>query len=271
MDCKKGAVQWEIIVALVLFTGALLWMNFKKDTESNRFSGQSQQHQLTDRCVGLINIGCGGKEDVAKTPNIYQSGQKVVTEPVVEPVAPTLADSLGVSEKQLASIGHLNFWERIGASLVIMAFVMAMGGLCDAIGGWHILWFRRYLMPVLLGLGISTLTYVFHPVWYSFLVGLAVLPMMGTLCLGYSKDGNFGRGIWMFIQAAVGGLFLVLMSLFFHVHVLVWYLYLIYVIVAGVFGGLYKNWQQFRGDFITGAFALCSLIFWVYLTLQFNL
>lgn len=277
---KKGAVQWEIIVALVLFTGALLWMNFKKDTESNRFSDEAKQIQTTDKNYGLVNLSllngkgeknCGSKINPCSVIIVPSSTISTPTPPIIIEPQTNLADSLGVSEKQLVSIGHLNFWERIGASIVIIVFVMLIGGLLDALGGEHWLFCRRYLMPFLLSVGVSTLVYIFHPVWFAWLAGIAVWPMMGTLTLPYSGDGNFGRAVWMFLSAAAGGILLVLSSYFFHCHLLAWWLYIIYLINCGVWGGKYRLWQQFEGDWWTGSCALCSLILFVYLTLQLSL
>lgn len=273
---KKGQSLWEVVLLLALVCGIFVWMDFKKTTEANQFHDQSKQSNLADHCTGLINIGCGSKEAGNKTIPTSSTGVPIspivpIAPIVTEPTVPTLEDTFGVSKETIASIGHLNWLEKIGASIVIVLFVTVVGGLFDAIGGWHILCFRRFLMPFLLGMGISTLTYIFHPVWYSWLVGLAVLPMMGTLCLGYAGGDNFDRGLWLFIQGAVGGLFLTLISLFFHTHLLFWGFYIVYAILSGVWGGIYKNWEQFFGDWVTGSLAICSLIFWVFLTLQFSL
>ena len=95
---------------------------------------------------------------------------------------------------------------------------------------------------------------------------------MVTITLKYFDNGdNFGRGLWLFLNAVIGGIFLVGMSYIFHVHLLAWWLFIIYVIIAGIWGGLYKNWLQFLGDWVTGSLGLCSLIFYVFLTLLFNL
>jgi len=39
---------------------------------------------------------------------------------------------------------------------------------------------------------------------------------------------------------------------------------------TGVWGGLYKNWKQWDGDWITGSW-LCSIILYVFLSLLFGL
>ena len=112
-------------------------------------------------------------------------------------------------------------------------------GACDALGGWHILWMRRYLMPALIGITCAIVT---HTWWVVFLP----LPCMGTLCIGYSKDGNLGRALWIGLQCLVLGLGL---CIFGH---LIWYFYLPYIIGGCVLGGLYRNWEQILGDIVTG-------------------
>lgn len=133
--------------------------------------------------------------------------------------------------------------------MILKILIDVLCGSLNALGGWHILWMRRYLMPVVLGAGVSVVTHI----WW---LGLMILPVMGTLCLGYFKDGNAGRALWLFIQAIVIGLGITMTG-----H-LAWYFYLIYAIGAGVLGGLYKNWQQILGDSITGIY-LGSIIFLV--------
>lgn len=112
-------------------------------------------------------------------------------------------------------------------------------GVCDAIGGWHILWFRRYLMPIIIGIAVSFIT----GVWW---LGATVLPSIGTLSIGYSKDGNFGRALWIGAQCFVLGLGLCLTG---HLSLL-WYLP--YIVGGCVWGGLYRNWPQMLGDGVTG-------------------
>ena len=262
---KKGQSLWEIVLLLSLFCGIFLYMDFKKQTESNQFRDQSQQHQLTDHCTGLINIGCGSRDTGdKKTPLVAAEAPESV---VTESTTPSLADVLGVSKEQLAKIGHVSSQERWKVDLIIILVIMTLGGHLDALGGKHWLFCRRWIMPFLLGVGVSAIIYSFFPVWYSFLAIFAVYPMAGTLTLPYSGDGNFGRAVWLLINAIVGGLFLTLVTYFCHAPLLFWWIYLIYVILAAVWGGRYRLWSQFPGDWITGSLGLCSLIFYVYLTL----
>lgn len=123
---------------------------------------------------------------------------------------------------------------------LLKLIIDGMCGILDAIGGycWHDS--RRFIMPVLIGLSVAFFT---HTWWCFFLP----LPAMGTLCIGYSGWGNFGRALWLGLQAVMLGLGLFLLN-----HI-VWFFYVPYVIGACVLGGLYKNWQQLLGDFITGS------------------
>lgn len=70
---------------------------------------------------------------------------------------------------------------------------------------------------------------------------------MGTLCLGYHNEGNAGRGLWVFIQAVALSAGLAVTG-----HLWAWYLIFPYVVVAGMLGGIYRNWPQLIGDAVTG-------------------
>jgi hypothetical protein len=123
-------------------------------------------------------------------------------------------------------------------------------GALNAWGGysWHNA--RRYLMPLLIAISVSIITHV----WWS---GFMVLPTMGTLCIGYSKDGNFGRALWIGLQCTVFGLGLAITN-----HFTIW-LYLPYIIGGCILGGLYRNWNQIIGDLATG-FYISLFIFLVH-------
>ena len=121
-------------------------------------------------------------------------------------------------------------------------------GVLNAIGGycWHNA--RRYIMPVLLGGEAGLIAWEKNKKdWWA---GLLVLPVIGTLVLGYKNfgTGNFSRAMWLFLQAVVIGLGLTITG-----HV-AWYFYLPYIVGAGVLGGIYKDWQQILGDFIAGIY-----------------
>lgn len=133
--------------------------------------------------------------------------------------------------------------------LEIIADIVA--GVLDSLGGFHWLFARRYIMPFILGVCISIIS---HTWW----LGLTILPVMGTLCLGYKNfgTGNFSRAMWLFVQAVVIGLGVTITG---HLH---WYFYVPYIIGAGVLGGVYKNWKQQIGDLVTGCW-LGIIVFFV--------
>ena len=113
--------------------------------------------------------------------------------------------------------------------------ICAICGGLNAWGGynWHNA--RRFIMPLVLVFGVSLFT---HVLWS----GLLVLPVVGTLCLGYFSDKNWGRALWVFMQAVMIGLGL---YLFGYISA---FLYFPYVVGAGILGGNYKNWNQIIGD-----------------------
>ena len=124
--------------------------------------------------------------------------------------------------------------------------------LCGALfslGGYHWIWMRRFILPAVLGGTVGVITHN----WYCVLLPL---PAMGTLCLGYFSGNNWGRALWVYVQAislSVG------LMIFGH---LAWWIYIPYVLGAGILGGFYKNWQQLIGDSIVGCY-LASFIFFV--------
>lgn len=122
-------------------------------------------------------------------------------------------------------------------------------GSLNAWGGysWHNS--RRFLMPIVIAITVS---YISH-IWY---LGFMVLPVIGTLCLGYFSDKNWGRALWLFLQAFVIGIVLLITG---HIDLIS---YILYIICAGILGGIYKNWNQIKGDFITGSY-LGLIVFFV--------
>lgn len=114
-------------------------------------------------------------------------------------------------------------------------------GISNSIGGYSQHNFRRFIMPILLALSVFFITNI----WWC---GLLVLPVIGTLCLKYFSDKNWGRALWVFLQAVVIGLGLTITG---HVS---WVIYIPYIIGAGILGGIYKNWWQPLGDFIVGLY-----------------
>lgn len=125
--------------------------------------------------------------------------------------------------------------------IFIKIIVDLICGALNAWGGysWHNA--RRFIMPSVISVMVSFQTHT----WYT---GFMVLPVMGTLCLGYFSGKNWGRALWLFLQAVVIGLGLTITG---HIS---WVYYIPYIIGAGILGGIYKNWNQIIGDFITGTY-----------------
>lgn len=77
---------------------------------------------------------------------------------------------------------------------------------------------------------------------------------MITLSFGYANSGNFGRGLWFFANAFMLGIAIFL------AHHIAWYLYVPYCVIAGFWGGIYKDWPQILGDFIVFSY-LGTIVF----------
>lgn len=150
----------------------------------------------------------------------------------------------------------------------IEAIAAGICGILDALGGFHWLFARRYILPFLMGLSASIIACLTEHSLHNFWIGFMCLPCMGTFSLGYPKGGlagNSGRGLWLFIQAVALSLGLAITQ---HLglpadwlHVNSWFIFTPYIILAGVLGGVYKNWLQTVGDFITGTYLGLLLIF----------
>lgn len=116
--------------------------------------------------------------------------------------------------------------------LILEIVVVLLCGVCKLIGElwWHNA--QRYIMPVMLGVTASIVSHV----WW---LGFCMLPMIGPLVVGYSvygKSDGFDRGMWLFSICFVAGLGLVISQ-----HV-VWYFYIPYCILAGIWGGVSRRW-----------------------------
>ena len=120
-------------------------------------------------------------------------------------------------------------------------------GALDSLGGYHWLFCRRFIMPSVLAVCSSLVC----GVWW---IGILCLPACGTRCLGYFSGQNWGRALWLFTQAVALSIGLLLF------HHLAWYFFVPYIVGAGIRGGIYKNWYQPVGDFITGFYL--SLFIW---------
>jgi hypothetical protein len=134
--------------------------------------------------------------------------------------------------------------------IIFKFFIDLACGVLGAWGGGGFLAARRFIMPCVLGVAISFFTHT----WWA---GLLILPMMGTLCLGYANTGHWWRGMWAFIQAVVAGIGLT------WTHHLAWWLFAPYCVLSGVLGGLYVNWEQWFGDICLYGY-LGSIVFLVH-------
>ena len=133
-----------------------------------------------------------------------------------------------------------------------------IGGVLDALGGYHWLFARRFILPFVLGAIASVSGCVHAGNLSEWWIGFLCLPAMGTMTLGYPSGDNWGRGLWLFIQAIALGIGLTV----FHHIMWSWFVFVPYVILAGALGGIYKNWKQTVGDFVTGTY-LGTILFFV--------
>lgn len=125
--------------------------------------------------------------------------------------------------------------------MIIKIICDLLCGVLNSWGGYSYHNARRFMMPLIMGISVSLITHI----WWA---GLLVLPVIGTLCLGYFSDKNWGRALWLFLQAVVIGLGLNITG---HLQ---WYFYVSYIIGSGILGGFYKSWYQPFGDFIVGIY-----------------
>lgn len=132
-------------------------------------------------------------------------------------------------------------------NLLINAVVNIACGALNAWGGYKFIEARRFIMPFVLAVYVSIKSHV----W---LLGFVVLPAMGTLTLGYFSDKNWGRALWVFVQALALTAGVTILG---HLN---WLIVIPYLIGAGVLGGVYKNWQQLIGDAAVGVYL--SLFIW---------
>ena len=140
--------------------------------------------------------------------------------------------------------------------MIYEKIIVAIGcGVLNALGGYHWLFCRRYIMPVLFG-GEATLL-AWEKKKQDWWAGLLILPVIGTLCLAYKNfgTGNLSRALWLLVQALVISIGLTLTGHIF------WYVSIGYVVGAGVWGGLYRNWYQPLGDFVVGTWLGCIVFF----------
>ncbi len=131
--------------------------------------------------------------------------------------------------------------------------VLISCAICKVIGE---LWqhnFQRFLMPVIIALGVSLVSHV----WW---LGFTCLPMIGFLCMGYKdygKSDGFARGAWLAVICASAGLGCVISG-----HLAI-YMYLPYVALGGVWGGVTRSWWNVIIAPISGLI-IGSLIFLIH-------
>jgi hypothetical protein len=70
----------------------------------------------------------------------------------------------------------------------IKLITILLAGALNSLGGFHWLFCRRFIMPFILGVSVSVIC---HTWW----LGITVLPVMGTLCMGYFGTGNAGASV----------------------------------------------------------------------------
>ncbi len=112
--------------------------------------------------------------------------------------------------------------------LIVKLITLASCAGCKLIGEIKNHNFQRFIMPVILMLGIDI-------VLHSFWLGALCLPMIAPLCLGYStygKSDGFDRAVWLMLICLVAGLGLAILN-----H-LSWFIYVPWVILSASWGGV---------------------------------
>lgn len=141
--------------------------------------------------------------------------------------------------------------------IFIEVLIIILSAILNFIGGWKWHNARRYIMPVVIGIGVSIVSQVY---W----LGLTVLPTMGTLSIGYGEKSIlykylsdfWCRATWMLMQSILFGAGCLIFN-----H-LSWYVYIPYCIISLVLGGLLRNINEIIGDLIFGV-CLSSFILFV--------
>ena len=137
--------------------------------------------------------------------------------------------------------------------LTVQLIVLSSCAVCKLIGETIQHNFQRFIMPVILAVGICI---VLHSLWLGFLV----LPMIAPLCMGYKDYGpsdGFARAFWLLLICVAAGLGLALTG-----H-LSWWLYVPYCILGAVWGGVTRSWLNLIIAPFSGAL-IGSIIFLVH-------
>ena len=115
---------------------------------------------------------------------------------------------------------------------IVKIIVLISCAACKLIGDlcWHNA--QRYIMPVIIMIGIDL---ILHSWW----LGALSLPLIGALVMGYKDYGpsdGFDRAVWLMLIVLAEGLGLAI------AHHLSWFLYVPWVILAAVWGGVTRAW-----------------------------
>ena len=138
--------------------------------------------------------------------------------------------------------------------LLIQLIVISLCAVCKLIGEtvWHNA--QRFILPVVLGIGISYIT----GTWW---LGLTILPIMAPISLGYDDYGKwsdgFDRAMWMFMICVVAGLGCVIAQHLF------WLWYGCYCVAGAIWGGVTRKWWNVIISPISGVL-IGSIIFLVH-------
>lgn len=135
--------------------------------------------------------------------------------------------------------------------LIVKLIVLSLCSICKLIGelSWHNA--QRFVMPIVLALGICIIL-------HSFWLGFCVIPMIAPLCIGYSdygKSDGFDRAIWLFLICIASGIILALLG-----H-LPWLFYVPWCILSAVWGGITRMWWNMIIAPISGLIIGCLILF----------
>ena len=115
---------------------------------------------------------------------------------------------------------------------LVQAIVLISCMACKLVGElwWHNA--QRFIMPVILLIGVSIITHV----WWA---GFLVLPMIAFIVEPYTLYGEsdgFDRAVWLMLIVLAEGLGLAIL------HHLSWFFYIPWVILTAVWGGVTRKW-----------------------------
>ncbi len=109
--------------------------------------------------------------------------------------------------------------------LLIKLTIEGIAAVCKLVGELWWNFAQRFILPFFYAIAVS----IVSGVWW---LGFSVLPMIGTIVLGYkftSSDG-FNRGLWLFLIVVMAGLGATLL------HHESWFAYVPICILSGVWG-----------------------------------